>query len=77
MKFTETDLVIKRIKELAKNNNKKLTPYRIAKNGNMETSTLNKILDGTNKDIRLSTVGKLCKGLNMSIKDFFDADLFY
>ena len=78
--ITETELIIKRFEELIKKgneiNSKKLTPYRVAKNGELETSTLNKILDRTNKDIRASTVGKLCKGLDISLRDFFDDDLF-
>ena len=77
---TETDSIVKRIEDLIKKelklNNAKLTPYRIAKSGKLDTSTLNKILDKTNKDIRLSTVGKICKGFNMSLRDFFDDDIF-
>lgn len=42
----------------------------------MNPSTLNNILSGKFKDLRFSTIEKICKGLNISIKDFFDDNLF-
>ncbi len=72
-------LLTKRIDNLCKNNrinNKKMTPYRIAKNGNLNVSTLNNFLNGTFKDARFSTITKICNGLDISLQEFFNDDLF-
>lgn len=55
---------------------KALTPYRVSKNGDMNPRTLNNFLNGNHKDIRISTIHKICKGLNISLQDFFNDDLF-
>lgn len=39
-------------------------------------STVNNIVNGRNKSVTLSTVKKLCDGLDITIEDFFDSDLF-
>jgi hypothetical protein len=73
------ELLKKRIENLSKKNqinNKSLTPYRIAKNGELSVGTLNNFLNGTFKDARLSTIVKICAGLDVSIREFFDDDLF-
>lgn len=69
-------LIAKRIKNLSKQEIKSLTPYRISKNGNMNPRTLNNFLNGNHKDIRISTICKICNGLNISLQDFFNDDLF-
>jgi transcriptional regulator with XRE-family HTH domain len=68
-------LIIKRIKNLCEKE-KHVTPYRIAKNVGMNPSTLNNILDGRFNDPRFSTIEKVCNGLNISLKEFFDDDIF-
>jgi len=73
------ELLKKRIDNLGKKNRingKPLTPYRIAKNGELNIGTLNNFLNGTFKDARLSTIIKICAGLDVSIREFFDDDLF-
>ena len=70
------EIIIKRIKCLSNKNNKNLTSYRISKNSGMHPSTLNNILTGKFKDPRYSTIVNICKRLNISIKDFFDNDIF-
>ena len=81
--ITETELLIKRIDKIRTINKDQeeidqadnlISSYQIAKKGNVHTSTLNKIFNGTAKDPRLSTVFKICKGLDISLKDFFDDD---
>lgn len=78
--ITGYELLTKRIDDLCKKKNrvknKKMTPYRISKNGGMNPSTLNNILDGTYTDPKFSTIIKICKGLDMSLKEFFDDELF-
>ena len=42
----------------------------------MTQSTLNNIVSGRNKSVTVSTVKKICDGLNITIQDFFDSAYF-
>ena len=77
MKNNRDDLIVKRIRSFTDERNiNYILPYRISLNAGMNPSTLNNILSGKFKDLRFSTIEKICKGLNISIKDFFDDNLF-
>lgn len=39
-------------------------------------STVNNIISGRNHSTTISTVKKLCDGLELSVRDFFDSELF-
>lgn len=39
-------------------------------------STLNNIMSGRNNSTTVSTVKKICDGLDISIRDFFSSELF-
>lgn len=39
-------------------------------------STLNNIISGRNNSTTISTIKKICDGLNISIIDFFNCDIF-
>lgn len=39
-------------------------------------STLNNIVSGRNNSVTLSTLQKICDGLDMDLAEFFDTDLF-
>ena len=39
-------------------------------------STLNNIVSGRNKSTTISTIKKVCDGLNITIQEFFDSELF-
>ena len=39
-------------------------------------STLSNIVGGRNNSATISTIKKLCDGLNISIRDFFESNLF-
>lgn len=39
-------------------------------------STINNIISGRNNSTTISTIKKLCDGLDISIIDFFNADVF-
>lgn len=39
-------------------------------------STINNIVSGRNNSTTISTIKKLCDGLEISIIDFFDAEIF-
>ncbi|MBQ1256439.1 MAG: helix-turn-helix transcriptional regulator [Clostridia bacterium] len=40
-------------------------------------STVNNIVSGRNKSATISTIKKLCDGLDMTIQEFFDDEVFY
>ncbi len=39
-------------------------------------STINNIVNGRNNSTTVSTIKKLCDGLNITIEDFFASDIF-
>lgn len=39
-------------------------------------STINNIVSGRNNSVTVSTIKKLCDGLDITIQDFFDSELF-
>ena len=39
-------------------------------------STLNNIISGRNKSMTVSTVKKICVGLNITIRDLFESEIF-
>lgn len=39
-------------------------------------STINNIINGRNKSLTVSTVKKLCDGLEITVEDFFSSDIF-
>ena len=63
-----------RILELCKERN--ITINKLAIISGVTQSTLNNIVSGRNKSVTLSTLKKLCDGLEISIIDFFCAKLF-
>lgn len=40
-------------------------------------STLNNIANGGSNNPKLATIKKICDGLEMTLCDFFDAEIFY
>lgn len=53
-----------------------ISPYRICKNCDMNPSTLNNILNGVFTDPRLSTIARVCEGLDIDLKEFFNDEMF-
>ena len=68
------EAVVLRILELAKEKN--LSINKIATNCFINTSTLNSMLNGHSKRSEISTISKICYGLDISLKDFFNSPLF-
>lgn len=66
--------VIKRIEELCKEKN--LTINALSNISGVTQSTVNDIVKGTTYNAGIATIKKLCDGLGISIRDFFDSDLF-
>lgn len=66
--------VIKRIEELCKE--QKLTVNALSNISGVTQSTVNDIVSGTTYNAGVATIKKLCDGLGISIRDFFNSDLF-
>ena len=63
-----------RIIKLCNENN--ITINKLATLSGMPQSTVNSLVDGTSKNPKLLTILRLCLGLNMELKEFFDDEVF-
>lgn len=66
--------VVKRIEELCRERN--LTINGLSNVSGVTQSTVNDIVSGTTYNAGIVTIKKLCDGLGISVRDFFDSDLF-
>lgn len=73
--MTIGEAVKKRIINLCKDNN--ITINKLAIISGVTQSTLNNIISGRNKSTTISTIKKICDGLNITILDFFNDPLFF
>jgi len=64
----------KRILELCSEHN--VTVNRMATLSGITQSTLNNIVSGRNNSTTVSTIKKICDGLDIHIRDFFNSSLF-
>ena len=53
-----------------------ITVNKLAITSGITQSTLNNIVSGRNKSLTVSTVKKICDGIDIPIGDFFASDLF-
>ena len=53
-----------------------ITVNKLAITSGVTQSTLNNIVSGRNNSVTVSTLKKLCDGLDISITDFFTSELF-
>ena len=63
-----------RILELCRENN--ITVNKLASISGITQSTLSNIVGGRNNSTTISTLKKLCDGLDISICDFFQSSIF-
>lgn len=63
-----------RILELCKNND--ITVNKLSTISGITQSTLSNIVGGRNNSTTISTIKKICDGLEISIEDFFCSELF-
>lgn len=63
-----------RIIELCNEHN--MTLNKLSYQCGITQSTLNNIVSGRNKGTTISTVKKICDGLNISVNEFFSSDIF-
>ncbi|MBQ9531780.1 MAG: helix-turn-helix transcriptional regulator [Eubacterium sp.] len=66
--------VQKRILELCAE--KSITVNKLATMSGITQSTLNNIMSGRNNSTTISTIKKICDGLDINIRDFFDSQIF-
>lgn len=68
------DALRKRIIELAEQ--KSYSINKIASNCYINTSTITSLLNGHSKKSEIATVSKICYGLGVTMREFFDSPIF-
>ena len=68
------DAVKERILELCSERN--ITVNRLGTMSGVTQSTINNIVSGRNNSTTISTIKKLCDGLEISVVEFFSSDVF-
>ncbi len=72
--MTLANAVKQRIIDLA--SNQKITIHKLALRAGVPYSTLSSFLNGKCSSITLTTLLHICEGSNITLKDFFDDELF-
>lgn len=72
--MTISQAVRKRILELCKQKNFSINALAVS--SGMTQSTLNDIVNGTTKNTGIVTIRKICTGLEIEVKDFFNTPYF-
>ncbi len=68
------EAVKKRILEIC--GQKNLSINKVANNCYINTSTITSLLNGHSKKSEITTISKICYGLDVSIREFFNSPLF-
>lgn len=66
--------VIKRIMELC--SEREISVNALSNLSGVTQSTVNDIVNGTTYNAGIATIKKLCDGLDISVRDFFDSAIF-
>lgn len=69
-----SEAVVKRLYQLCDERN--LTVNKISNISGVTQSTVSDIVNGTTSNAGIATIKKLCDGFEISIRTFFDSDLF-
>ena len=72
--MTVKDAVVLRFKEICKERNIKYN--ELATRSGVTPSTAYSMMDEKLRDISITTIKKFCDGLDMTLPDFFNADIF-
>ena len=72
--MTLNDAVAKRVAKLLRD--KKMTKYRLERTSGLIHGALERILNGQNKTVTLTTIYKLARGFDMTYMEFLDDDVF-
>lgn len=68
------EAVKERILELCQERN--ISVNKLSNLSGVTQSTVNNIISGRNNSTTISTIKKLCDGLEISVEDFFNSELF-
>ena len=68
------DMIIERIRKLCKE--RKMSYYALAYRSAVPLTTLMHILDKSTRNPGVLTIGRLCDGLDITLKEFFDSEEF-
>lgn len=72
--MTIAEAVVKRIYELV--DERQLTINKISTISGVTQSTVSDIVNGVTSNVKIATIKKLCDGLDISVREFFDSPLF-
>ena len=72
--MTTREAVMQRILNLCKE--KDITPNKLGTISGVEPSTITSIFYGKSKNPGIATINALCNGLEISVTEFFNDDLF-
>lgn len=72
--MTIDEAVRERILELCRERD--ITVNRLCTISGVTQSTVNNLVSGRNRSVTISTIKKLCDGLDITIQAFFDSPLF-
>ena len=72
--MTVKDAVVLRFKDICKERNIKYN--ELATISGVTPSTVYSMMDEKRRDISITTIKKFCDGLDMTLPDFFNADIF-
>lgn len=72
--LTTGEAVRERILELCRERD--ITVNRLCTLSGVTQSTVNNLVSGRNRSVTISTIKKLCDGLDITIQAFFDSPLF-
>ncbi|MBR4078775.1 MAG: helix-turn-helix transcriptional regulator [Christensenellaceae bacterium] len=72
--MTVGEAVRKRIIQLCAERN--ISYNKLSTISGVTQSTVNNIISGRNNSATVSTIKKLCDGLEISLREFFDSDIF-
>lgn len=65
-----------KIRILALCNEKRITINELGDRSGIRSSTIYSIINGKSKNPSFISIEKICRGFNISVRDFFDDDLF-
>ena len=72
--MTVKDAVVQRFQELCAE--KEIKPNELATRSGVTPSTVYSMMDAGRRDLSIITIKKLCDGLDVTLGDFFSAEVF-
>ena len=69
------DAVVQRFQDLCSERNIRFN--ELATLSGVTPSTVYSLMDSRRREVSITTIKKLCDGLDLTLKEFFDANVFY